>query len=831
MNYTCHPDRIPDAVGDERRDLLQPGTSSFIGRILLALCLFFLFALPAQAQFLIRGTVRDAATQESLPSATIFIQAGGGQGTIANAVGYFEIQVTRLPTTLEIRHIGYESSRLVVDIDTPDPLEIALAPVAYQLGELAVTDEDPAYNIMRKVIARKQAQRGRSATYSAEAYTRFMLYSENRLVQVEEQVARYFSRGDAIRQLVQARRRQPAGSETFRFASATHVPNFYDDIVEIAGFQLVGPTHPDALDVYTFTLGGFRVQDGRTVYDIYFAPKNRLQTAFVGYAAVQDETYVILETVLRPDPELTQPEPIKAWDALYEQRFAPFGDSVWLPIDFHARGSVEFGRVGVAYPPARYTQVSRLSFHAVDAPIPDSLFARDEILTILPYAHRQEHLFRWNPGLVPMTPAELDEVAGMDPRMTLDRAFRPGGLLAQYAALSLAEELPSAVPEEEKSPGEMLLGRFYEGVQLGYNRVDGFSLGLKREVALGSRLRIAADAGYGLTLKAPAYGAALTYRFGDTGRSYFPRSAYVTAGLERRRAPAAGSGSYSTFFNSLTTYVGWEDYFDYYERRSYFGEIGVTSTALHTTLAFRVSDEDHASVGRTRDNKGWFFGDVQRDNPPILDGAFTLGTVSLNLGATPRPSMRPLDTGLLLEATRPLSAPGGVAFTRYSATGNLALKTLYPRRRWPNTLHIRLRAQTIEGDVLPQFAGLLDTARQPFAGFGAFKTLHGLPVSARDMAGVFWEHDFSTAVFEWLGLWGMTRLGIGLSVHGAFGKLGGDRFGAEPYRLPDPDYMAGVQREAGLSLTHLFNYPIRVDLTRSGTTGKVYLGVGFVKRY
>ncbi len=797
----------------------------------LALCLLFLVALPAQAQFLIRGTVRDAATQETLPSATVFIHAGGGHGTIANAVGYFEIRVDGLPVTLEIRHIGYETQRIPVDAGAPDPLEVALQPVAYQLGEVAVTDEDPAYNIMRKVIARKQSQRKRTDTFTAEAYTRFMLYSEERLVQVEEQVARYFSRGDAVRQVVQARRRRPAGSETFRFASATYVPNFYDDIVEIAGFQLVGPTHPDALDVYTFTLGGYRVQDGRTVYDIYFAPKNRLQTAFVGYAAVQDETYVILETVLRPDPELTQPEPIKAWDALYEQRFAPFADSVWLPLDFQARGSVEFGRVGVAYPPARFTQVSRLSFHAVDVPVPDSLFARNEILSILPYAHRQEHLFRWNPGLVPMTPAELEEVSGMDPRMTLDRAFRPGGVLAQYAALSLAEELPSAVPGEEKSPGEMLLGQFYEGVQLGYNRVDGFFLGVKREVALGNRWRIAADAGYGLTLKAPAYGVAATYRFGDRVASYIPRTGYLKAGLERRRAPMAGSGSYSAFFNSLTTYVGWEDYFDYYERRAYFGEIGVTSTALRTTLAFRLSEEDHASVERTRDNNGWFFGDVQRDNPPALDGAFALGTVSLTVGASPHVSMRPGDTGLLLEATRPLAAPDGVAFTRYSATGNLAIKTLYPRRRWPNTLHIRLRIQTIDGDVLPQFAGLLDTARQPFAGFGAFKTLHGLPVAARDMAGVFWEHDFSTAVFEWLGLWGMTRLGIGLSVHGAFGKLGGDRFGAEPYRLADPGYLTGVQRESGLSLTHLFNYPIRIDLTRSGTTRKVYFGVGFVKRY
>ncbi|MEZ4698756.1 MAG: DUF5686 family protein [Rhodothermales bacterium] len=798
-------------------------------RRLLALCILLLCVSPAQAQRLVTGTVRDASNGEPLPSATLFLQAGG-LGTIANAVGYFEIQVPVMPAVLEVRHIGYETRRIPIDAATPAALEIDLEPVAYLLGELAVTDEDPAYNIMRKVIARKAEQRARMNSYSAEAYTRFMLYSENRLVQMEEQIASHFWRRGDVRQLVLARRSKPAASSTFRFASVQYVPNFYDDTIEIAGFRLVGPTHPDALEVYTFTLGGYRMQDGKTVYDIYMAPKNRLQTAFVGYVAVLDEDYAILEAVLRPDPELVLPEPIKTWDALYEQHFAPFMDSVWLPLDFQARGRVTFGRAGVQYPAASFTQVSRLSFHAVNAPVPDSLFARSERLAVLPYADRQDHLFRWNPGLVPMTPKELEEVVALDPRMTLGRAFRPMGLLAQYAALPVVEE-PPAAEQEDETLGSMLLGRFYEGVELGYNRVDGFFLGLKREVRLAPRLRLAADAGYALTLKEPAYGAALTYRVGSTRKTILPGAGYLKAGFDRRRAPAVASQAYPSFFNALTTYVGWEDYADYYDRRAYFGEGGVTSHALRTTLYGRISREDHASVERTRDNKGWFFGDVQRDNPAIVEGAFTMGTLGLLVGAPAKPSLVPSATGVRVEIAHPLEAPAEVDFTRYSLTANLAIKTLYPRRRWPNTLHVRMLAQTIRGDALSQFAGMLETAQRPFAGFGAFKTLDGLPVSARSVAGVYWEHDFSTAVFEWLGAWGLVRLGIGLSVHGAYGKLWGDRFGAEPYRLADPGYLAGVQREAGVSLTHLFNYPIRIDLTRSGTTGRFAFGVGFVKRY
>ena len=49
-----------------------------------------------------------------------------------------------------------------------------------------VTGEDPARNIMRKVIERKQQWRDSLRTYRAEAYNRFTLANDTGIVSINE---------------------------------------------------------------------------------------------------------------------------------------------------------------------------------------------------------------------------------------------------------------------------------------------------------------------------------------------------------------------------------------------------------------------------------------------------------------------------------------------------------------------------------------------------------------------------------------------------------------------------------------------------------------------
>ena len=109
----------------------------------------------AQSTALISGLVTDAETGEGLPAANVLVE-GTRTGTITNADGAFEIGVPRLPVTLAVRYVGYRTAR--VQVVEAGRVAIRLAPVTLDLGEIEVTGENPAANIMRRVIERKQQQ-------------------------------------------------------------------------------------------------------------------------------------------------------------------------------------------------------------------------------------------------------------------------------------------------------------------------------------------------------------------------------------------------------------------------------------------------------------------------------------------------------------------------------------------------------------------------------------------------------------------------------------------------------------------------------------------------
>ena len=777
------------------------------------------------AQRVLRGTVSDAESGESLPAVALYIEETG-EGTITNAVGMFELRLLNEPARILVRHIGYETSVFTVDSSTPNRIDIQLQPATYELEEVFVSDEDPAYNIMRKVIERKNQMFDGVGGYMGEAYSRFMLYSDFNLVQVQETIANHYWRnGSGTRSLVRARRIKPAAIKPMRFATTQNVPNFYDDSIEVLGFNLVGPTHPDALDVYIFTLGGYRQLDGRRVYDIYFTPRTGFETAFVGYVSVLDEEYVLLEAGMRPSPDNVVPAPVQDWDVYYEQQFAPIGDSLWVPVDLRVEGHVSFGRVGVSYPTARYRQVSRITKQAINVPAPDSLYAMDRLIAHAPNVDRQDYLFRWNPGLVPMTPKEIEEVVNLNPRMTMNRAFRPIGMFAQYAAVSLEEE-PA---EGEQEVQESLIGGMFSSFRFFYDRVNGFYLGLERELDLSPALSLGLRGGYGLSIDEPAYGVSATYNWGRLNEpAFYPNRGYLQVGFDRDRATQYNSGVYSRLTSSLTTYVGWEDYFDYYQREARYLEAGVTSDKLNTTLSFGISDEEHSPVSRNRDNKGWFFGSTPRENPEISRENYTLYKAGLTIGESPETTLYAnRANGLRIGVTHNPGEMDRPVFTRYEVRGSFSIPTFYRRRIWPNALHIRTFAATYSGSLPSQWSSVLDVSRRPIAPFGAFKTLNGLPIKGEQAWSIFWEHDFATALFEWLGMWRVAQLGLGVRIHGGHGRM----YSRESLQDAYSRYVTEPQHEMGISLTHLFNLPIRFDVTRNFTSGHIAFGIGLTGRY
>jgi len=587
------------------------------------------------------------------------------------------------------------------------------------------------------------------------------------------------------------------------------------------GFRLVGPTHPDALDVYTFTMGDVRRQDDRLVYNIYFAPKRALATTFVGYLAVLDEAYVVLEVGLRPHPDNVWPPPVLSADVHFEQHFAAFGESVWLPVDLRVHGNVSFGRLGVSYPTARYEQVSRLTNHVINVLVPDSLYAGSQRLFKQPFADTQDYLFRWNPGLVPLTPKEIEAVITLDPSMTIRRAFRPDGFLRQYTALEVTEEAPveEAGSRSRLQQAAALLGT----AAVSYNRVDGWHLGLRPVFQLGPSLGVKLRGGYDTDRKRLFHGADLTYAWGNADPSAPGRGVFLGGGYDEGTRSRYESSVYGDFLTGVATYFGYDDYYDYYHNRRFFVQAGGRSAALRTGLTVGLTVERHRSATRNADYEGWLFGETQRENPAITEGNLRALTLRLNAGAAPSATT----PGVSLVVDIEHSPPGmlGSAFDYSTLRGAVTgrFPTLFRRRPWPNTLTVRAVGGTFRGKLPLQRFGILDTALGPYGPFGAFRARSGTPYEGERYLGLFWEYDFSTVPFELLGLWGLAERGLGVSIFGAHGRtwIDGDR------RLPfEPVVPDALHHEIGFALTHPFHLPLRFDVTTRLDQPGVFMGLG-----
>jgi hypothetical protein len=130
-----------------------------------------------EAQLIVPGKIVDASTRESLTAATVQIQ-GTYRGTITNSNGEFELMIPAYPVQLHVRHIGYNSITLDLAEHPETEIIIQLQPSPVNMREVVVAGEDPAIEIMREVIRRKQIWRDALDTYTAEAYTRQRLENE-----------------------------------------------------------------------------------------------------------------------------------------------------------------------------------------------------------------------------------------------------------------------------------------------------------------------------------------------------------------------------------------------------------------------------------------------------------------------------------------------------------------------------------------------------------------------------------------------------------------------------------------------------------------------------
>jgi hypothetical protein len=782
---------------------------------LLSVIIIMFFAESALAVKTIRGSIGDARTNEALAAANIQIE-GTFQGTISNEDGNFIIHLDTVPATLLITYIGYQSHRIPINEETPENITIQLQPTILEMDAIVVIAEDPAMAIMRKVIKYKQEWQKQLSTYSANAYSRLIFENDSGIVSIAESLSdTFWDREKGSREVIKSKRQTSNLSETQNMAVASFIPNFYDDDIDIIGFKVIGPTHPEALDYYEFKLLKERQFDDKKVFDIRVIPNSKLQPTFEGTVAVLDEDFALLNVELKPGPAIRFPIPIQELNLFYRQQFRNFANSYWLPVDYRVGGDIKIGFTGLQFPRIKYKRVTALSNYHINIPLPDSLYQEEKILSVDSLSLQQDTLFAAAKVLIPLTVAEENAYHSLDSTMTLKKAFKPTGILADMINITTGDAEDDTT--DKKNVFSYLLP------ELWFNRVDALHAGMTFMIDISKNANFSIGSAYKTGLKKWSYHTGLDYFFGS--KKQWQGSINYQVGTDTRYH----SEIYSMTVAGLSPLLGGEDYFDYYWREGISLELGYHSSPLNTKFTIGLNSDKHRSVSKTSDYNILGSDFKQRENPGINEGTLRSLYLKMQYGSDyiPFGIIGQNRISVNIETSHSSVLPSDFSFTRYTLSAGWHIDTFLKRRLLPNALDIQLSAGYSSGDLPYQRYGIIDGSLEIFTPFAAIRSRRSQPYEGEKYFAFFWEHNFRTVPFEMINFDFIVDQGIGIIIFGAHG-----RSWISAHRLsdlsPQPSYIDHFHHELGISLNNVFSL-IRIDTSYRLDNKVFYVGLSLAR--
>lgn len=804
---------------------------------LLTLGLFFVFVRFLSAQTVISGRIQDAETGDPLPSAHVIVK-GTYKGTISNADGEYSITVNSFPVTLVTRFMGYETLEKIITEASSGTIDFNLKESLMELDEITVTGEDPAISIMKEVIRRKQIWRAQLNTYKAEAYTRQQLLNDTTIVSISESISEaYWDKVRGSREVVKSRRQTANIEGDNNFAGVSYLPNFYDDNLEIAGFDVVGVTSPNALSYYDFHLADYKRMDDKVVFEIEVSAKRKLQPLFEGTIFVLDEDYALLSVKLKPNSVIVFPPPVQDFEMYYEQQFSNYGGVFWLPVDMRIEGLVKVGIVGLRFPAIRFIQMSKMTDYQVNVPIPDSLYTQEDRMSVdSTTINNSDSLFVATVDVVPLSKKEKEAYNGLDSTATLEKAFRPQGFLTRFLDLDEDDDDDSSVSADSNSENnkktrtgrvaEKSLYKFRKNFSvLGrYNRVDALFAGLKFHKTFGdNKIYTSARIGYSTGYDEITHGAIVSvYPLKKSHR--LATFIGYDFGTETRNS----SELYSMVMTSGLALFGNPDYFDYYRKEGIYAGLNFKPKASRNTYGLTYRYEDHSSIDY-KTSYNILGRDVnQRINPAIDEGTLSSFEVRLTTGRGKEAWGAIAADNVMLSIEQSAKMIGSDwDFTRFKIDVYKRFNTFYKRRFFPNTLDFRLNAGTYIGDLPVQKNGVLDVAYGLFTPFGAFRSKRYVPYEGSSYIALNAEHNFKSIPLELLGWSGAPKSGLSIIAFGGVGKTWLSEHSSE-YLTPDKTY--GWHSEAGISVSNIFNL-IRIDVAYRLDKPGIYPGISVARLF
>ncbi|WP_345949410.1 DUF5686 family protein [Mucilaginibacter sp. PAMB04274] len=331
----------------------------------------FIFFIAAAVQvsaqtYRLSGKITDES-KKPVSFAAIYIR-NTTYGSTANEDGDYEFRLN--PGTYQVvyRYVGnLERTEKVTITNHDEVLNVTLANEPFVLqGEAGSGDEgNPAANIMRQVIAKREHYLNQTQEYSCAVFVkgvqrltsapksllgrdvRSVLQIDTTtkgIIYQSESLSQYnFRTPDRIREIMIASR--TAGQNTaFSYNKASDLQvNFYQNSFEIQGLStrpFVSPFANNAMSFYDYKLVGRSIKSGRRIDKIQVIPKRKHEAVYQGNVYVVEGDWRIYGI----DLYLTKADAnINFVDTLnISQQYIPVTDSTWMPTStlFDFKGGV-----------------------------------------------------------------------------------------------------------------------------------------------------------------------------------------------------------------------------------------------------------------------------------------------------------------------------------------------------------------------------------------------------------------------------------------------------------------------------------------------------------
>jgi CarboxypepD_reg-like domain len=120
-----------------------------IKRILLFISLISPLWSIAKQKFSISGSIKDITSGEELIGAAVLVKEIPGTGVVANAYGFYSIELPTGEYTIRFQYTGYELKEQKIKLDKNLKLNVEMKPKSSELKEVEISAEKPDESLSR----------------------------------------------------------------------------------------------------------------------------------------------------------------------------------------------------------------------------------------------------------------------------------------------------------------------------------------------------------------------------------------------------------------------------------------------------------------------------------------------------------------------------------------------------------------------------------------------------------------------------------------------------------------------------------------------------------